>query len=67
MPFHIEAARNAILHYIHETGKPICRWKKMIFLGSPLLEQKQIISRYRNCSAFYSKYSKNRDTWLGIT
>jgi hypothetical protein len=21
MPYHIEAARNAILHYIHETGK----------------------------------------------
>ena len=40
MPFHIEAARNAILHYIHETGN--CRFLngKMIFIsGSPALEK----------------------------
>ena len=38
MPFHIEAARNAILHYIHETGKADFVNGKMIFLqGSPIL------------------------------
>jgi hypothetical protein len=37
MPYHIEAARNAILHYIHETGKADFVDGKMIFLqGSPL-------------------------------
>ena len=41
MPFHIEAARNAILHYIHETGKADFADGKMIFLqGSPILEEK---------------------------
>jgi hypothetical protein len=41
MPFHIEAARNAILHYIHETGKADFIDGKMIFLqGSPILEEK---------------------------
>jgi phenylacetate-coenzyme A ligase PaaK-like adenylate-forming protein len=41
MPFHIEAARNAILHYIHETGKSDFIDGKMIFLqGSPILEEK---------------------------
>ncbi|MFV8464288.1 GH3 family domain-containing protein [Flavobacterium sp. LB1P62] len=41
MPFHIEAARNAILHYIHETGKTDFIDGKMIFLqGSPILEEK---------------------------
>ena len=41
MPFHIEAARNAILHYIHETGKADFVNGKMIFLqGSPILEEK---------------------------
>lgn len=41
MPFHIEAARNAILHYIHETGKADFVDGKMIFLqGSPMLEEK---------------------------
>ena len=40
MPFHIEAARNAILHYIHETGNTEIVKGKMIFLqGSPLLEE----------------------------
>jgi len=42
MPFHIEAARNAILHYIHETGKADFVNGKMIFLqGSPILEEKK--------------------------
>jgi phenylacetate-coenzyme A ligase PaaK-like adenylate-forming protein len=41
MPFHIEAARNAILNYIHETGKTAFVDGKMIFLqGSPILEEK---------------------------
>jgi hypothetical protein len=41
MPFHIEAARNAILLYIHETGKANFVDGKMIFLqGSPILERK---------------------------
>ena len=41
MPTHIEAARNAILNYIHETGKADFVDGKMIFLqGSPILEDK---------------------------
>ena len=45
MPYHIEAARNAILHYIHETGKADFVDGKMIFLqGSPILEEKNGIN-----------------------
>ena len=45
MPFHIEAARNAILLYIHETGKADFVSGKMIFLqGSPILEEKNGIN-----------------------
>jgi len=41
MPFHIEAARNAILSYIYESGKTDFVNGKMIFLqGSPELEEK---------------------------
>ncbi|NMH28398.1 GH3 auxin-responsive promoter family protein [Flavobacterium silvaticum] len=41
MPYHIEAARDAILHYIHETGNADFADGKMIFLqGSPELEEK---------------------------
>ena len=41
MPYHVEAARNAILHYIHETGNADFVDGKMIFLqGSPILEEK---------------------------
>ncbi|OOV28691.1 hypothetical protein BXU11_01715 [Flavobacterium sp. LM5] len=41
MPYHIEASRNAILHYIHETGKTDFVDGKMIFLqGSPILTEK---------------------------
>ncbi|WP_338357119.1 GH3 auxin-responsive promoter family protein [Yeosuana marina] len=41
MPYHIEAARNAILLYIHETGNSKFVDGKMIFLqGSPILETK---------------------------
>ena len=41
MPFHIQAARNAILSYIHETGNAHFVDGKMIFLqGSPILEEK---------------------------
>jgi hypothetical protein len=41
MPTHVEAARNAILLYIHETGNSKFVDGKMIFLqGSPVLEEK---------------------------
>ncbi|QLE01078.1 GH3 auxin-responsive promoter family protein [Galbibacter sp. BG1] len=41
MPNHIEAARNAILNYIHETGNSDFVDGKMIFLqGSPVLQEK---------------------------
>ncbi len=41
MPEHIKAARNAILSYIHETGRAQFVDGKMIFLqGSPALEEK---------------------------
>ncbi|SEP91817.1 GH3 auxin-responsive promoter family protein [Flavobacterium urocaniciphilum] len=41
MPFHVKAARNAILSYIHETGKADFVDGKMIFLqGSPEMEEK---------------------------
>ena len=40
MPFHVRAARDAILHYIHETGKSEFVDGKMIFLqGSPILDR----------------------------
>lgn len=41
MPYHIQAARNAILLYIHETGNADFVDGKMIFLqGSPVLDEK---------------------------
>ncbi|MFD2146327.1 GH3 auxin-responsive promoter family protein [Mucilaginibacter antarcticus] len=41
MPEHIKAARNALLNYIHETGKADFVDGKMIFLqGSPILSEK---------------------------
>ena len=41
MPTHIQASRNAILHYIHETGNADFVDGKMIFLqGSPILTEK---------------------------
>src|SRR6185369_8921887 len=41
MPEHIRAARNALLSYIHETGKADFVDGKMIFLqGSPVLSKK---------------------------
>ncbi|WP_179375487.1 GH3 auxin-responsive promoter family protein [Winogradskyella wichelsiae] len=44
MPTHIEAARNAILLYINETGNSKFVDGKMIFLqGSPILEEKHDI------------------------
>ncbi len=65
MPFHIEAARNAILHYIHETGKADFVNGKMIFLqGSPILEEKNGIKLGRLSGIvahFVPKYlQKNR-------
>ena len=41
IPFHINSARNALLHYINETGNAKFLNGKMIFLqGSPILEDK---------------------------
>jgi phenylacetate-coenzyme A ligase PaaK-like adenylate-forming protein len=65
MPFHIEAARDAILHYIHETGKADFVNGKMIFLqGSPILEEKNGIKLGRLSGIvahFVPKYlQKNR-------
>ena len=65
MPFHIEAARNAILHYIHETGNADFVDGKMIFLqGSPILEEKNSIKLGRLSGIvahFVPKYlQKNR-------
>lgn len=45
MPYHIKAAKNALLCYINQTGKTHFVDGKMIFLqGSPILEQKNGIS-----------------------
>jgi hypothetical protein len=45
MPEHIKAARNALLNYIHETGKSGFVNGKMIFLqGSPVMDKKEGIS-----------------------
>ena len=65
IPFHIEAARNAILHYIHETGNVDFVNGKMIFLqGSPILEEKNGIKLGRLSGIvahFVPKYlQKNR-------
>ncbi len=48
MPEHIKAARNALLTYIHETGKTDFVNGKMIFLqGSPILTKKNGINTGR--------------------
>jgi len=65
MPYHIEAARNAILLYIHETGNSNFVDGKMIFLqGSPILEEKNGIKLGRLSGIvahFVPKYlQKNR-------
>ena len=65
MPFHIEAARNAILNYIYETGKSAFVDGKMIFLqGSPVLDEKNGIKLGRLSGIvahFVPKYlQKNR-------
>ena len=65
MPFHIQAARNAILSYIYETGKADFVSGKMIFLqGSPILEEKNGIKLGRLSGIvahFVPKYlQKNR-------
>jgi hypothetical protein len=65
MPFHIQAARNAILSYIQETGKADFVNGKMIFLqGSPVLEYKNGIQLGRLSGIvahFVPKYlQKNR-------
>jgi hypothetical protein len=65
MPYHIIAARNAILSYVHETGKADFVNGKMIFLqGSPVLEVKNGIKLGRLSGIvahFVPKYlQKNR-------
>jgi hypothetical protein len=65
MQYHIEAARNAILHYIHESGNADFVDGKMIFLqGSPILEEKNGIKLGRLSGIvahFVPKYlQKNR-------
>ncbi|MBC7524679.1 MAG: GH3 auxin-responsive promoter family protein [Flavobacterium sp.] len=65
MPFHVEAARNAILNYIYETGNAKFVTGKMIFLqGSPILEIKNGIKLGRLSGIvahFVPKYlQKNR-------
>jgi phenylacetate-coenzyme A ligase PaaK-like adenylate-forming protein len=65
MPFHVIAARNAILNYIHETGNADFVDGKMIFLqGSPTLEEKNGIKLGRLSGIvahFVPKYlQKNR-------
>ena len=65
MPYHIEAARNAILSYIRETGNADFVDGKMIFLqGSPILEEKNGIKLGRLSGIvahFVPKYlQKNR-------
>ncbi|PTQ97014.1 GH3 auxin-responsive promoter [Mucilaginibacter yixingensis] len=48
MPEHIKAARNALLNYIHETGKSDFVDGKLIFLqGSPILNKKHGIDTGR--------------------
>jgi hypothetical protein len=63
MPYHIEAARNAILLYIHETGKADFVDGKMIFLqGSPVLEEtrNQVWSIIRVVAHFIPKYLQKK-------
>ena len=64
MPSHIEAARNAILCYINETGKSDFVNGKMIFLqGSPeMKEQNGIQSRapIGYCGSLCSKISSKK-------
>lgn len=63
LPYHIRAARNAILEYIYETGKADFVDGKMIFLqGSPVLELKNNINfgRLSGIVAHYvPKYLQN--------
>jgi hypothetical protein len=41
VPYHINSARNALLSYVHETGKSDFLDKKLIFLsGSPVMDEK---------------------------
>lgn len=65
LPNHIEAARNAILNYIHQTKKSSFVTGQMIFLqGSPILEEKNGIKLGRLSGIvahFVPKYlQKNR-------
>lgn len=59
MPYHIKAARDAILEYIHETGKADFVDGKMIFLqGSPILDEKNKI-KFGRLSGIVAHYVPN--------
>lgn len=59
MPSHIDAARNALLAYIHETKKADFVSGKMIFLqGSPILEEKYGI-KFGRLSGIVAHYVPN--------
>ncbi len=59
MPYHIQAARDAILHYINETGNADFVNGKMIFLqGSPELEAKNGI-KFGRLSGIVAHYVPN--------
>lgn len=59
MPSHIDAARNALLAYIHETKKAGFVSGKMIFLqGSPILEEKYGI-KFGRLSGIVAHYVPN--------
>ncbi|MDP3314285.1 GH3 auxin-responsive promoter family protein [Lutibacter sp.] len=65
IPYQINSAKNALLHYINETGKTDFLEGKMIFLqGSPVLNEKNgiKIGRLSGISAHYipSYLTKNR-------
>ena len=67
MPYHIEAARNAILHYIHETGKSDFVDGKMIFLqGSPILEEKNGVKLGRLSGIVEETFDKDMSVISGI-
>lgn len=59
MPYHVQGARDAILAYVHETGKSDFVDGKMIFLqGSPILEQKGNL-KYGRLSGISAHYVPN--------
>ena len=59
IPYHINSARNTLLHYIHETGEADFLDGKMIFLqGSPELEDKNGL-KFGRLSGIVAHYVPN--------